>query len=104
MEAVTTATFDEVIGSSEVPVLVDLWAEWCTPCHRLEPVLESIAQTHGDRLRIVKVDGDAEPDLTRRFDVMSFPTMLLFKDGELVRRLVGARGRGHLLEELGDWL
>lgn len=105
MDAVTTLTFDEVIASSsDRPVLVDLWAEWCGPCHRLAPVLESIEETHGDRLRIVKVDVDAEPDIARRFDAMSFPTLLLFADGQLVRRLVGARGRHHLLEELGDWL
>jgi thioredoxin 1 len=100
LPAVTTATFDEEVGGSDLPVLVDLWAEWCGPCKLLDPVLESIAADHAERLRIVTVDGDAEPDLVRRFDVMSFPTLLLFRDGELVRRLVGARGKGHLLEEL----
>lgn len=104
MDALTTSAFDELIATSELPVLVDLWAEWCPPCHALAPVLESIEETHGERLRIVKVDVDAEPDLARRYDAMSFPTLLLFRDGAVVRRLVGARGRHHLLEELADWL
>ena len=104
MDALTTDTFDEVIASSDLPVLVDLWAQWCQPCHALAPVLESVEASHGDRLRIVKVDVDAEPDLARRYDVMSFPTLLLFRDGEVVRRLVGARGKQRLLEDLADVL
>ena len=104
MDALTTDTFDEVIASSELPVLVDLWAEWCQPCHALAPVLEAVEREHGDRLRIAKVDVDAEPDLARRYDVMSFPTLLLFRDGEVVRRLVGARGKHRLLEDLADVL
>ena len=104
MEAVTTLTFDEVIASSDVPVLVDLWAEWCGPCHALAPVLDEVDAITGDRLRIVKVDVDAEPEIARRYDVMSFPTLLLFRDGAVVRRMVGARGKHHLLEGLADVL
>jgi len=103
---VTDQTFQTNVidRSTQATVVVDLWAEWCGPCHALAPVLESIESSHGDRLRIVKVDVDAEPDIARRYDVMSFPTLLLFRDGAVVRRLVGARGKHHLLEELSDWL
>jgi thioredoxin 1 len=104
MEAATVSTFDEIIGTSPVPVLVDLWAEWCGPCHALAPVLEEVDELTGDALRIVKVDVDAEPDIARRYDVMSFPTLLLFRDGAVVRRMIGARGKHHLLEELADVL
>ena len=104
MDAVTTATFDEVITSSPAPVLVDLWAEWCGPCHALAPVLDQVDALTGDALRIVKVDVDAEPDIARRYDVMSFPTLLLFRDGVVVRRMIGARGKHHLLEELAEHL
>jgi thioredoxin 1 len=104
LDSITTATFDETVLGSDAPVLVDLWTDWCGPCHRLAPVLEEIAAEQAGRLRIVKVDADAEPEVARRFDVMSFPTMLLFRDGEVVRRLVGARGKHHLLEELAEHL
>jgi thioredoxin 1 len=104
MEAATVSTFDEIISSSPVPVLVDLWAEWCGPCHALAPVLDEVDDLTGDALRIVKVDVDAEPDIARRYDVMSFPTLLLFRDGLVVRRMIGARGKHHLLEELADHL
>ena len=104
MENLTTATFDEVVAGSDRPVLVDLWAEWCGPCHALAPVLDEVDELTGDALRIVKVDVDAEPDIARRYDVMSFPTLLLFRDGEVIRRLVGARGKHRLLEDLADVL
>jgi thioredoxin 1 len=100
----TTATFDEAIGAAELPVLVDVWAQWCPPCKALEPVLASIAAEHRDDLQMFKLDGDENPEIMSRFGVMSLPTMLVFKDGELVKRLVGAKGRGHLLQELADVL
>ena len=104
MEQLTTATFDEAVLGADVPVLVDLWAEWCGPCKMLEPVLESIATEQAGRLRVTKLDYDAEPEIGRRYDVMSLPTLLLFRDGELVHRMVGARGKHHLLEELERYL
>jgi thioredoxin 1 len=102
VQDLTATTFDEAVGAATVPVVVDLWAEWCPPCHALAPVLDQIATEHADRLRIFKVDVDAHPEVARRFDVMSFPTLLVFDGGRLVRRLVGARGKGHLLAELAD--
>jgi thioredoxin 1 len=94
------ATFDEVIGASDVPVLVEFWAEWCPPCRALSPVLESLVADRGDRLAVYKVNSDDHPDLSARFDVVSVPTMLVFDKGTLVKRMVGPRGKRHLLEEL----
>lgn len=104
VQELTGATFDEAVAGAEVPLVVDLWAEWCPPCHALAPVLDQIAAEHPADLRIAKVDIDAHPEIARRFDVMSFPTLLVFDGGEVVQRLVGARGKGHLLAELADVL
>jgi thioredoxin 1 len=104
VQELTAATFDEAVANAGVPVVVDLWAEWCPPCHALAPVLDQIAAEHPDELRIVKVDVDAHPEIARRFDAMSLPTLLVFDAGRIMRRLVGARGKGHLLAELADVL
>ena len=101
---VTGATFDEQVLGSAVPVVVDFWAEWCPPCHALAPVLAQIAADHADELSVLALDVDAHPEVAQRFGVMSFPTLLVFDRGELVMRLVGARGRNHLLAELADVL
>jgi len=98
----TAATFDEVVGASPVPVLVDFWAEWCPPCHTIAPILDEIAAEHAGTLRIAKVDADAHPDLSLRFGVMSLPSLLVFVDGQLVKRMIGARGKQHLLAELAE--
>ena len=100
----TDATFDEEIGASPVPVLVEFWAEWCPPCRVIAPILDSIAVDCADRLRVCKVNSDERPELARRYDVMSVPTILVFDQGELRQRMVGARSRSHLLEELAPLL
>ena len=96
-------TFDETIGSSESPVLVDFWAEWCGPCKMIAPILEEIAGEQ-ENLQIAKVNVDDSPDIARRFEVMSIPTLIVFKDGEPAKRLVGAKPKGALLEEIGEFL
>ena len=98
------ATFDESIGSADTAVLVDFWAEWCGPCKMIAPVLEEIASAHGETLQIAKLNVDDNPNIARRFDVMSIPTLLVFRDGEVQKRLVGAKGKAQLLEELSEFI
>jgi thioredoxin 1 len=100
----TDATFDETIASSDVPVLVDFWAEWCGPCKVIAPILEEIASEQAGRVKIAKLNIDENLDVTRRFEVMSIPTLLLFKDGEAVQRLIGAKPKGQLLQEISAHL
>jgi len=100
----TDATFDEGVGGSDAPVLVDFWAEWCGPCKMIAPVLEDIAKEHPGRIQIAKLNVDDNPNIARRYDVMSIPTLLLFADGEVKKRLVGAKGKAQLLEELSEFI
>ena len=100
----TDATFDEEVGASELPLLVDFWAEWCGPCRMVAPVLEQIAAENAGRIRVAKVDVDDAPGVARRFEIMSIPTLMVFKDGVAKKRLVGAKGKGQLLTELAEFL
>jgi thioredoxin 1 len=104
INTLSDTTFDELIGASDAPVLVDFWAEWCGPCKMIAPILEEIADEHAGKVQIAKVNVDDHPDLAMRFDVMSIPTLIVFKDGEAQKRLIGAKGKGQLLEELSEFL
>jgi thioredoxin 1 len=101
---VSDATFDEEINSSSEAVVVDFWAEWCGPCKMIAPVLDEIATEQAGKIKIAKLNVDDNPDIARRFDVMSIPTLIVFKEGVAKTRLVGAKGMGQLLEELAEFL
>ena len=99
---VTDASFSQDVLSSSTPVLVDFWATWCGPCKMVAPVLEEIAKEKTGDLRVVKLDVDANPETARDFQVVSIPTLILFKDGQPVKRIVGAKGKAALLREIAE--
>jgi thioredoxin 1 len=101
---VTDQDFEEQVLKSDEPVLVDFWAEWCVPCHMVSPVVEEIGQEKGETLRVAKLNIDENPEVTRRYGVMSIPTLMLFKGGEEKARVVGARGKEALLREIDPHL
>jgi thioredoxin 1 len=101
---VTDQDFEDRVLKSEEPVLVDFWAEWCVPCHMVSPVVEEIGQEKGESLRVAKLNIDENPEVTRRYGVMSIPTLMLFKGGEEKARVVGARGKEALLKEIDPHL
>ena len=94
---ISDASFDTDVLKSERPVLVDFWAEWCGPCLRVAPVLEEIANELGDKVKVVKLDIDANPNTARDYRVLSVPTLTVFKDGEPVQSVAGARPKGDLM-------
>jgi thioredoxin 1 len=104
IDVLTGTTFDEEVASSEVPLVVDFWAEWCGPCRMVAPVLEAIAAEHGGRIRVAKLNVDDAPDVARRYEIMSIPTLLVFQDGIPKKRLIGAKGKAQLVSELQEFL
>jgi thioredoxin 1 len=101
---VTDETFEADVLKNDKPVLVDYWAEWCGPCKMVAPVLEAIAEEHGDKLDIVKLNVDENPKVTQKYGILNIPTLGVFKNGEVVMELVGARSKSALLRELSDFI
>jgi thioredoxin 1 len=97
--SVSQATFDQEVLQPGIPVLVDFWAEWCSPCHAVAPVLERIADEH--ELKLVKVNYDEERQLAERYGVLSIPNMILFEDGEPTAQVIGAQPKSALERALG---
>ena len=100
----TSNTFDETIGGSALPIVVDFWAEWCGPCKQIAPILDQIADEHAGEITIAKLNVDEHPDIAMRYQVMSIPTMLLFSGGDVRRRIVGAKSKSALLQEFDEFL
>jgi thioredoxin 1 len=102
--AVTDETWGAEVLGSDTPVLVDFWAEWCGPCRRVAPVVEEIASEQAGKLKVVKLNVDENPDTTRTYGVMSIPTLVLFAEGEERKRIVGARGKSHVLDQVAEFI
>jgi len=99
--AVTESTFEQEVTNSEIPVIVDFWAEWCGPCHAVAPVLDKIVEERGGEVKLVKVNIDQEQQLAQTYGVSSIPTMILFKNGEPSAAAIGAQPKGALERSLG---
>lgn len=103
-KTVTDQSFDSEVLGSDKPVLVDFWAQWCGPCLQVAPSLEAIAGEHADKITVVKLNIDENPEVTQRYGVLSIPTLNLYHKGELVKSIVGARPKAALLRELDEYL
>ena len=98
--AVGDEDFQTTVLSSDTPVLVDFWAEWCVPCHMVSPVVEEIGNERGEKLKVAKLNIDENPQATRTYGVMSIPSLILFKDGEEVARVIGAKPKDAILRDI----
>jgi thioredoxin 1 len=104
VQTLTDDTFKEAVGAADTPLLVDFWAEWCGPCKQIAPILEELAVEQAGRLAVGKLNVDDNLKVAQEFSVLSIPTLILFKGGEPVARLVGAKPKGALLQELSAYL
>ncbi len=100
----TDTTFEQKVLKSQTPVLVDFWAEWCAPCRQLSPTLKDLAGEYDGKLRVVKIDVDANPAITAKLDVRAMPTLLFYRDGQVRSQLVGNQPRSNLVKQIDQLL
>jgi len=103
-KVVTDQTFETEVLQNDKPVIVDYWAEWCGPCRMVAPVLEEIANEYGEKIDVVKLNIDENPAVSQRYEIMAIPTMSVFKGGQVVKQIVGAKPKSALLREIADYL
>jgi len=103
-QAVTEATFEDVVLNSEKPILVDFWAVWCGPCRAVSPILDQIAEENPDKLEVVKLNVDENPQLAVKYQITSIPAMKVFKGGEVVKTVIGAKPKAALEADLAEFL
>jgi thioredoxin 1 len=103
-KTVTDETFETEVLKSDRPVLVDYWAEWCGPCRMVAPVLEEIAAEHADKLSVVKLNIDENPQVAQRYGILQIPTLNVFSGGEVVKQVIGAKPKSALLRELAEFI
>jgi thioredoxin 1 len=96
----TDENFESEVLKADRPVLVDFWADWCVPCHMVSPIVEEIGQDQSEVLKVAKLNVDDNPEMSRRYGVMSIPTLILFKEGEEKARVIGAKPKDAILREL----
>jgi thioredoxin 1 len=101
---VTEATFDAEVLKSDKPVIVDYWAEWCGPCRMVAPVLEEIATENADKINVVKLNIDENPQIAQRYQILQIPTLNVFSGGEVVKQIIGAKPKSALLHDLAEFL
>ncbi|MEP6526647.1 MAG: thioredoxin [Nocardioidaceae bacterium] len=102
IQAVTDADFETTVLKSDKPVLVDFWAEWCGPCRQVQPILDELANQHGDKLTFVKMNVDENPVTPAQYRVTGIPTLNVYQGGEVVKQIVGARPKAVLIADLGE--
>ncbi|MGB9373133.1 MAG: thioredoxin [Jiangellales bacterium] len=104
VSAVTDQTFDTEVLMSDKPVVVDFWAEWCGPCRMVSPILEEISNEHGDKINVVKLNVDENPQIAASYRITSIPTLNVYSGGQVVKQIIGAKPKKAILADLADYL